>query len=265
MERTLGFVGAGNMAGAILSGILAKELLPAARIWMYDRNPEKLEPWREKGVHTAESNARLAQECDVLILAVKPQNFDEVLGELAPFLSGKCVLSIAAGISVAYLKNRLPETMVVRVMPNTPLQVGRGATAVAEAPDVPAELFQWLCSIFAAAGEVAVIPESQMDDIIAVSGSSPAFFFRMAAAMVAEAESAGIDPTLALRMAARAMEGSAAMLLESGKTAKELETMVCSPGGTTLAALSAFDEFRFEEMYHEAARRCAQRSKELGK
>lgn len=265
MDKTLGFVGAGNMAGAILSGILAKGLIPADRLWMYDCSREKLEPWRAKGVHIAESNAQLAQQCDVLILAVKPQNFDGVLGELSPYLCGKCVLSIAAGISVAYLKSRLPETMVVRVMPNTPLQVGRGATAVAEAPDVPDALFRWLCAIFAAAGEVAVIPESQMDDIIAVSGSSPAFFFRMAAAMVAEAAEAGIDPALALRMAARAMEGSAAMLLESGKTAKELETMVCSPGGTTLAALSAFDEFRFEEMYHEAARRCAERSKELGK
>ncbi|MCM1297358.1 MAG: pyrroline-5-carboxylate reductase [Muribaculaceae bacterium] len=265
MERTLGFVGAGNMAGAILSGILAKALVPAEHLWMFDRAPEKLEPWREKGVQIAQSNAQLAQRCDVVLLAVKPQSFDEVLQELSPHTAGRCVLSIAAGISTSYLKDWLPEAMVVRVMPNTPLQVGRGATAVAQAPDVPDELFGWLCSLFAAAGEVAVIPEAQMDDIIAVSGSSPAFFFRMAAAMVAEAERAGIDPALALRMAARTMEGSATMLLESGKTAKELETMVCSPGGTTLAALSAFDEFRFEEMYREAARRCAERSRELGR
>lgn len=265
MDRTLGFVGAGNMAGAILSGILARGLVPADRLWIFDRATEKLERWREKGVHIADSNAQLAQMCDALILAVKPQNFDEVLGQLAPFMKGKCALSIAAGISTLYLKSRLSGAMVVRVMPNTPLQVGRGATAVAAAPEVPDELFGWLCSLFAAAGEVAVIPESQMDDIIAVSGSSPAFFFRMAAAMVAEAEQAGIDPALALRMAARTMEGSAAMLLESGKTAQELETMVCSPGGTTLAALSAFDEFRFDEMYREAARRCAQRSRELGR
>ena len=265
MERTLGFVGAGNMAGAILSGILAKELLPVSRLWVFDSAEDKRKLWQEKGVGVAQSNVWLTQRCDVLVLAVKPQNFDEVLGELAPHTAGKCVVSIAPGISVAYLKAQLPGTAVVRVMPNTPLQVGRGATAVAQAPDVPEELFAWLCSLFRAAGEVAVIPEAQMDDIIAVSGSSPAFFFRMAAAMVDEAARAGLDPTLALRMAARAMEGSAAMLLESGKTAKELETMVCSPGGTTLAALSAFDEFHFEEMYREAARRCVTRSRELGR
>lgn len=265
MEQTLGFVGAGNMASAIVSGILTKGLIPPDRLWVFDHAEEKLEPWRSKGIHIAEGNSQLAQQCDVLILAVKPQNFSDVLPQLAPFMAGKCALSIAAGISVGYLKSQLPGAMIVRVMPNTPLQVGLGTTAFAAAPEVPKVLFDWLCTLFAAAGEVAVIPESQMDDIIAVSGSSPAFFFRMAAAMVSEAEKAGIDPALALRMAARTMEGSAAMLLESGKTAKELETMVCSPGGTTLAALSAFDEFRFEEMYREAARRCAQRSKELGR
>lgn len=104
-----------------------------------------------------------------------------------------------------------------------------------------------------------------MDDFIAVSGSSPAFFFRMAAAMVDAARAAGIDPDLALSMVAQTMAGSAAMLLETGQTAQELTRQVCSPGGTTLAALTAFDDYRFEEMIAQAATRCAQRSRELGK
>lgn len=104
-----------------------------------------------------------------------------------------------------------------------------------------------------------------MDDFIAISGSSPAFFFRMVAAIVEAAKETGIDEALALQMAAQTMAGSAAMLMRSGLTAQELTRQVCSPGGTTLAALTAFDEYRFEEMIHEASRRCARRSKELGK
>lgn len=265
MERTLGFIGAGNMVSAILDGVLKSGMVPPERIWLSNRSPEKLEPWKGRGVHTTLHNAEVAQQADIIILGVKPQVFDAVLPELAPFAPGKCFVSIAAGISCAYLRRSLPGAMVIRTMPNTPMKLGVGAIAVASAPDVPGDVFSFACALFAATGEVAVIDESQMDDFIAVSGSSPAFFFRFAAAMVAEAQRAGIEAEVALKMAAQSMLGSAEMLLRSGLSAKELERMVCSPGGTTLAALSAFDDYHFEEMYHAAATRCAQRSKELGK
>lgn len=265
MGITLGFIGAGNMAGAILSGILARELVPAEDLWVSCRTPEKLAVWRDRGLHTTLDNGALVSHCDVVVLAVKPQSFDEVLTPLKDAAAGKCFLSIAAGISTGYLQARLPGARVVRAMPNTPLSVGCGATAVAEAPAVDGDLFRWLCGLFGAAGDVAVIPEAQMDDIIAVSGSSPAFFFRMAAAMTAEAEKAGIDPAVALKLAAKTMEGAALMLQKSGKSAQELTRQVCSPGGTTLAALTAFDDYRFEAMMGEAAERCARRSRELGR
>lgn len=265
METTLGFVGAGNMVNAILSGVLAQGLAQPEEVWLSNRSAEKLEPWQAKGIHVTLDNAVVAQNAQVVILGVKPQVFETVVPQLVPFVQGKCVVSIAAGISSAYLKERLPGAMVVRVMPNTPMKLGKGATAVAQAPDVPSEVFSYVCSLFQAAGSIAVIPEEQMDDFIAVSGSSPAFFFRMAAAMVEAARAAGIDPDLALSMAAQTMAGSAAMLLETGQTAQELTRQVCSPGGTTLAALTAFDDYRFEEMIAQAAARCAQRSRELGK
>lgn len=265
MERTLGFIGAGNMVSAILDGVLESGIVPPERIWLSNRSPEKLELWKKRGVHTTLDNAQVARYADTVVLGVKPQVFDVVLPELAPFGAGKCFISIAAGISCAYLRRSLPGAMVIRTMPNTPMKLGVGATAIASAPDVPPSVFDFACALFAATGEVAVIDEEQMDDFIAVSGSSPAFFFRFAAAMVAEAQRAGIDPALALKMAAQSMLGSAQMLLKSGLSAKELEKMVCSPGGTTLAALSAFDDYHFEEMYRAAAARCAQRSKELGK
>lgn len=262
---TLGFIGAGNMVTAILSGVFKQGLARPEDVWLSNRSKEKLVPWAEKGVHVTTDNAVVAENAQLIVLGVKPQVFDAVLPQVAPYATGKCILSIAAGISSGYLKERLPGALVTRAIPNTPMKLGMGATVIAEAPEVPVELFETVCALFSAAGEIAVIPEEQMDDFIAVSGSSPAFFFRMVAAMVEAAKAAGIDETLALQMAAQAMAGSAAMLTQSGLTAQELTRQVCSPGGTTLAALTAFDEYRFEEMIHEAAKRCAQRSRELGK
>ena len=122
-----------------------------------------------------------------------------------------------------------------------------------------------MLDLFAAAGAVAVIDEGQMDDILNVNGSSPAWFFRMADVMVKRAVEVGIDAGTALRLTAKTMEGAARMLQESGKTPEELCRQVCSPGGTTLASLSAFEERDFDGLMREAMDRCAQRSRELGR
>lgn len=265
MGMTIGFIGAGNMVSAILAGVLQKGLTAPDQVWLSNRSEEKLEPWKKRGIHVTQDNVILAQKADLIVLGVKPQVFETVLPQLSPYAAGKCVVSIAAGISTSYIKERLPGAMVVRAMPNTPMKLGRGATVLAQAPEVPEELFALVRSLFDAVGITAVVPESQMDDVIALNGSSPAFFFRMAAAMVAAAQENGIDPDLALSMVAQTMSGSAAMLLESGQSAQDLTQQVCSPGGTTLAALTAFDDFHFEEMLRQAALRCAQRSRELGK
>lgn len=262
MEYKLGLIGAGNMVSAILDGVLKSGMVSPENIWLSNRSAGKLEPWRARGVHTTLDNTRVVKETDVIVLGVKPQMFDAVLPPLAPFSAGKCFISIAAGISSHFIKQNLPGSMVIRAMPNTPMMVGAGATAMGEGEG---EVFDFACKLFASAGEVAVIPENKMDDFIAINGSSPAFFFRFAEVMVKEAEKAGIDGQLALKMAAQSMLGSAEMLRKSGISAKKLKEMVCSPGGTTLAALSAFDDYKFEEMYGEAARRCAERSRELGK
>ena len=261
----LGFIGAGNMATAILDGVVAQSVFSAEDIIISNPHPEKLEHPKSIGVQVTCCNCDVVEFSDIIILAVKPQMYEEVLSEIADLCKGKCIVSIAAGISVEWIRCRIPEASVIRVMPNTPLQLGLGATAVAYAPDVSDELVQCVCDIFSSAGVVAMIPESQMDDIIPVSGSSPAFFFRMVGVMVAWAKEQGIDPHVALNMASTAMKGSAEMLLYSGKTAEELTRQVCSPGGTTLAALTSFDEFGFDDLIREAMARCTRRSKELGK
>lgn len=261
----LGFVGAGNMTLAILNGVLGAALLPPEQIWVSNRHIEKLAVFNAKGVHTTTDNRVVVHTSDVVILAVKPQMFDEVLPEIGQDVSGKCMVSIAAGVSTAYLKEKLPGAYVVRAMPNTPLMVGMGTTAVAWAPEIPSTLFQTVLDLFASAGMVETIAENQMDDVINVNGSTPAFFFRMVESLVNRAVAAGLDREAALRMAAYTMEGSARLLRETGKTPEELTKQVCSPGGTTLAALSAFDELKFDTLLREAMRRCTNRSKELGR
>lgn len=265
MKRSLGLIGAGNMAGAIIHGILSQGLVEPGKLSVSNRHAEKLAPYAGLGLFTSTYNRAVAERSEILILAVKPQMFGEVLGELGPCLGGKCVVSIAPGFSVAYLRQLLPESHIVRAMPNTPMQVGKGVTAVVEAPEVPADLFEDVVALFSAAGAVSVIPEERMNTVIALSGSSPAYFFRMADAMVRSAVRQGFDGEEALRLAAMTMAGAAEMLLRAGKTAEELTRQVCSPGGSTLAALTAFDEFGFEAMIDEAMLRCAKRAQELGK
>lgn len=262
---TLGFIGAGHMASAILNGVLTKGLMPAEQVYLSNRHLEKTEGFRLRGVHTTTDNRMVAERSELLVLAVKPQMFDDVLPDLAGLVAGKCVVSIAAGISAAYLQKALPGAYIVRAMPNTPLMVGVGATAVARAPSVPEDLFQRVLDLFASAGEVALIDEDQMDDIINVNGSSPAWFFRMAEIMVKRAVSVGLDEGAALRLTAKTMEGAARLLLETGESPENLRKQVCSPGGTTLASLSAFDELGFDALMLEAMDRCTKRSKELGK
>ena len=175
-DMVLGFVGAGNMNGAILRGVLKCGMVTPNQIWLSNRHEEKLGPFAAEGVHTTTDNRKVAERADLIVLGVKPQMFQDVLPELADLTMGKCVVSIAAGISSETLRKALPGALVVRAMPNTPLMIGVGATAVAKAEGVPDKLFQVVTGLFSAAGAVAVIEEGQMDDIINVNGSSPAWF-----------------------------------------------------------------------------------------
>ena len=259
----VGFIGAGNMASAILNGALRQSVLRPEHAYISDPLIEKTEPFRSRGVHVTVSNTEVAEWAEIVVLAVKPQKFQEVLPELAGLVKGKCVVSIAAGISSVYVRECLPGAYVIRVMPNTPLLVGKGLTAIARDNDAPEHFMDAVIELFAAAGETLLVEEAQINAVIALSGSSPAYFFRFARAMTQEGERMGLTQEDALKLTAQAMRGSAAMLLRSGHTPMELERQVCSPGGTTLAALSAFDEGDLDGLITEALRRCVKRAEEL--
>lgn len=253
------------MATAILDGVVRNGLFSPSDIIISNPSAQKLHHPQSLGVNVTCDNKAVVSAADVIILAVKPQKFEEVIDEIKDLCVGKCFVSIAAGISTQWLSERLQGANVIRVMPNTPLQLGMGATAIAKAEQVPDELFQITCDIFSEAGEVSVISEELMDHVIPVSGSSPAFYFRMVDVIVKWASENGMDADVALILAATTMKGAAEMLLHSGKTAEELIQQVCSPGGTTLAALSAFDDGNFDAVIRDGMDRCTARSKELGK
>ena len=265
-ERKLGFIGFGNMASAIASGVIQNELFAPADIFAFDPEEGKMNSCREQGMNPCSNSVSVLHNSDFVILAVKPQMMQAVLSSIAKNCGDKCLLSIAAGISTAYIKSFLPEdSFVIRVMPNTPLLVGCGATVIAENDNTPKRYFALAEKIFSGSGHVEYLPETQLDEIIGVNGSSPAFFFQMAQAMVQGAVKQGLPADKALLLAAKTMEGSARMLLESGNSPEELTKMVSSPGGTTIAALTAFEEMGYRDIIIEAMRRCTKRAKELGK
>ena len=265
----LGFLGAGNMASAIINGILSADIFPKSSIHIYDISEEKCAAFQEKGI-TAESDPiQLTESCDMIFLAVKPQNMEELLSSIRIAgidLGVKIFTSIAAGISTSYIQQTLGvDCPVIRAMPNTPLLIGQGATALCKTANVPDSMFDLVHGIFSSCGMVHVIDEAQMNAVISVNGSSPAYIYLFAKAAVDYAASQGIDPSVSLPLFCQTLKGSAAMLTDSGHTPEELIRMVSSPGGTTLAALDVFYQHDFSKLVAEAMDACTRRAGEIGK
>lgn len=266
MADRIGFIGAGNMAWAIVEGLLKKGVALPENLAVCNRTPAKCARFAERGVRTMDSIASLSAGSDILFLSVKPQNYAEVLEELAAADGGqKLIVSIAAGISTAYIREKLGlGCRVVRAMPNTPLLLGYGATALSRGTGVSDEDFEKIRAIFGAGGEVAVLPEEKMNAVIAVSGSSPAYVYLFVKAVIDGAAQQGIDSKTAKRLICQTLVGSAAMILHSGMEPDELIRQVSSPGGTTLKALEALQEHQFAGAVADAMGRCTARAEELG-
>nr|WP_319488106.1 pyrroline-5-carboxylate reductase [uncultured Caproiciproducens sp.] len=267
-DKILGFIGAGNMAGAIINGIVGTKTFPAKQIYVYDINKDKCEALEQKaGIQSAVSIEQLTGNCNIIFLAVKPQNFAEVLASVKPVVNEKTLfVSIAAGISTKYIMDSLDcGCPVIRTMPNTPLLIGKGATALSKTANVTEEDFQLVLSLFGACGTVTVLDESQMNAVISVNSSSPAYVYLFAKAMLDSAVNQGIDAQVALQLICQTFEGSAKMLRQPDLTPESLIKMVSSPGGTTLKALDVFYEHHFEQMVDEAMKACTKRAEELGK
>lgn len=264
MAKKTGFIGAGNMATAIINGML-KSGAAAEDIVVFDVDAEKCAAIAQKGVAAAETGADVIKLCDYIVLAVKPQQLPTVFEEIKTACDeSKVIVSIAAGISTDYIRKNIGASCpCVRVMPNTPLLLGCGATALCATPDVSDEDFAFVKSLFENSGIAVVIDEDKMNAVISVNGSSPAYFYLFAKAMQEYAVEQGIDADTAMRLICATMKGSAEMLMNSGDDAQTLIKKVSSPGGTTLEALGVFYEREAEQTVKDAMAACTRRAVEL--
>lgn len=263
----IGFIGLGNMATAIIGGILKKGLASSAEICGADKYEAACEKTRQSfGIETYTDNCEIVKQADLLVLAVKPVFFPEVMEEIREMLRPETVVtSIAAGKTIAYIEEGLqnPAAKIVRCMPNTPALVGEGCTGVCANKNVTKEELQMVLTLMNSFGVAEVVPESLMDTVVGVSGSSPAYVFMFIEAMADAAVAEGMPRKQAYHFAAQAVLGSAKMVLETGMHPGELKDMVCSPGGTTIQAVKVLEEKGMRGAVMDAVEACIEKSRQL--
>ena len=262
------FIGGGNMAQAIVFGLL-KQAYPADKIIVCDPNEEKRALFAQKGVRTSTDNVAAVAQAEVVLLAVKPQVLAEVCSPLSAVdFSDKLLISIAAGISVARLIALLPTAhAVVRVMPNTPALVGEGMAGLFAAKNTSENDRTFAQDLLSAVGKTLwVASEEQMHAVTAASGSSPAYFFQFLEAMQQGLMEMGLDENQSRELVQQAMLGSAKLVIENPQTAlSTLRENVTSKGGTTAAALNVFNQHQFNDIIKQVMQACVARSQEMEK
>ncbi len=264
----IGVIGAGgNIAGAVLGGMLRASFIRPDALFLFDVRKDSLGKYREKGAHICETGAQAVEKSDMIFLAVKPQIAYQVIDEIKSGMTAdKCIVSVVAGLSIDSIKKAFGmDCKVIRVMPNTPLLQGKGATGICCLPPVCEQEFQYAQSVFQTAGITVVCEESQMDAVTAVSGSGPAYVFQFAKNVCEEAQTLGLPYEKAMELFCQTLIGSAELLKNSGLSAQALTDMVTSPNGTTYAALQSFAANGFDQVIKDAVKACFDRSKALGK
>lgn len=265
-EYEFGVIGGGNMAEAIIGSALRGGVLQPGQIIVSEPAPERREKLSKSlGITCVEDNC-IPAECSRVMLAVKPQIMGDVLSAgLAEIITAETlVISIAAGVPAAFLDEKLKgQGRIVRVMPNTPIMVGAGASAVCCGPRASSNDVDWTKKLFATGGVVVEVDEKLIDAVIAVSGSGPAYFFYLLEAMIEAGEAEGLDRDVATQLAVATCGGAAALQTETGQAPAELRRRVTSPGGTTQRAIETLDADDVKASLIKAFRACAQRSREL--
>ena len=268
LGKVLAVIGVGNMARAIVTGI-DRSSVNVDSVWLYDKvvaQYDMLECGRLNIVR-AESIESAVSRADIVLISVKPQNYDDALSEIVKSCgySEKLYISIGAGITSESVSSRLGGADVIRVLPNVPILIGKGVSVICENLSVGRENFEFVCSIFSAAGSNIVIDESEMNRMIGVTSSSPAYVFKFIDSIYKGAISQGLDNKDILDSICDVLIGSALLLKNSSDTPEELIAKVASKGGTTERALAKLDEYGFEEAVVEAMIACTKRADELGK
>lgn len=262
-------IGTGNMALAIMGAVKRSGRMSTNIFCAFDKIEDQLEKASSLGAETTSILSDALFSADFVLLSIKPQDLDLVIENIKDSCSdfkNKTYVSICAGISTQYICNKFgSDVPVIRVMPNAPIMVGAGATAITRNDLVNDKNYSKICGIFSFGGEVSSIPESQMNAIISVNSSSPAYFYEIVRIMIKYAVSQGIDEKVARSMAQNAMYGASLMLKTSDKSPEEQIAVVKSKKGTTEAALDSFNDRDLEKIFFEAMDACTKRAEELGK
>lgn len=265
-HSALAVIGVGNMAKAIISGVVSASL-PVSDIILYDKNKQQYEnlPEFERYAY-AETISAAIQSSDYVLLAVKPQNYAEILAEISqvPEHRNKVYISIAAGISSDYVSAFLHHACVIRVLPNVPMLIGKGVSLICENKNTSSQAFSFVCELFCAAGSILLIQESDMNAMIGVTSSSPAYVFRFIQAIYQGARAQGVPEQNLLSAICDMVIGSALMLKTSADTPEQLIAKVASKGGTTEKALEQLTAGQFDQLIEKAMIACTKRADELG-
>lgn len=266
-KKKIALIGAGNIAEALVSGMLKNGVVTPTQIYATDNNPTRLEIFKNQyHVHVSADNQKACAWGDIIILAVKPQVFDEVMSRLS--LKNKrsyLIVSVIAGMPISRILNYFPSKMaIIRAMPNTPATVLEGATAIAGSPNLSEKDFQIGESIFRSVGKVVRVDETLMDTVTGLSGGGPAYIFVMIEALTDGGVKMGLSRSVAQLLAAQTVLGAAKMVLQSEVHPGLLKDQVASPGGTTIAGLHELEKGGVRSALMNAVQAASNRSKELG-
>lgn len=265
--KTIAFIGTGNMASAMIRGMMSTGTYQGEEVVLYNRTAEKANriAGEYPGITVASSEAEAASLAKYIVLGVKPYQYQEVIEKVKEVLTADhVVITIAAGISIEGVRYWFgDEVKVVRTMPNTPAQVGAAMTAVTFSDKIEASEKSWALEFLNSFGVVEVIDEKMMDSVPAISGSAPAYMFQLIEAMADEGVRQGFQREQAYRMAAQAMMGAGKMVLETGLHPAVLKDQVTSPGGTTIEALKTLEEKGFRAAIMGAMASCTQKTAQM--
>lgn len=268
MAMTIGFIGYGNMAQAIAKGVVNAGFVKATDVFVTDVNSEKKSlAKRQMGFISTHTAKQIAMKVDVLIIAVKPHQYEAVICDFqAKLRKDTIVVSIAAGLTIHTLESYFDQPVkIIRTMPNTPAMVGAGMTALMPNGNMKADDTKMIEKFFSSFGKTEIIDEALIESVIVTSGSSPAYVYMMIEAMIQGGINEGMTRAMATRFASQAVLGAAKMVIETGIEPNELCDAVCSPNRTTIEAVNYLNSKNFNIIVKNAMNACAEKAREMSK
>lgn len=262
----IGFVGSGNMATALAKGFISSRKVLAEDISISDKNLESLSKWENSGVFCTQDNLEVMERSELVVFAVKPNILPAVLEETKGVLKGKIIVSIAAGVTIDTIESLTSSCVkLVRAMPNTPAQVNCGMTVLSPNNNVSDSEIKMVKDLFSSIGNAMILDEKFINVATALHGSSPAYVYMLIDAMADSGVKHGIPKNIGIELAAKAVEGAAKMVLETNVHPTALKDAVCSPGGTTIAAVWELEKGGFLSSISAAVDACVDKAEELSK